>query len=153
MALSSVKLVSLSPLVASSRQPRPKRLTVLGLHRSPPVQVNSEMYCQQRLPPQSINSSRRDVVLRLMIASLAAINILSVESVDARNVKPEIRRKIKEKLEMLREKAGITKSQSEDKSSSDKGKMLASPPPTLYPQDILGGSLVETTFPDREITS
>ncbi|XP_042512622.1 uncharacterized protein LOC122087530 [Macadamia integrifolia] len=120
MASSSAKLVSLSPSVAANRQPRSKRSTVLGIQRAPTIQVNSEMCCQQRLPPQSIATSRREVMLRLTVASLAAINIFSVEPVDARNVKPGIRQKIKEKLEMLREKAGITNSQSDDKSSSDK---------------------------------
>ncbi|KAJ4959759.1 hypothetical protein NE237_019669 [Protea cynaroides] len=159
MAISSAKLVGLFPSRKGSRQPQPVRSTVLGIHRAPPIQVNFEMYCQQRLPPQSITSSRRDVMLRLTVASLAAFNILSVEPVDARVLKPEIRRKIKEKLEMLRKKAGITKSQSDDEISSDKGKNLPSAPLTpeektapLYPRDSPGASLVEAPFTDREIT-
>ncbi|KAF8399015.1 hypothetical protein HHK36_014882 [Tetracentron sinense] len=74
---------------------------------------------QHTLHPTTLTASRRDaMVLCMTSASLAAATLFSTEPAEARIVKPEIRRKIMEKLEMLREKAGLSKPKSEDLTSA-----------------------------------
>lgn len=71
-------------------------------------------------------------MLSLPAATLAAVTFFSVEpAAEARIVKPEIRRKIQEKLKMLREKTGL----SEPKTNQEKQPELSSPPaPVPSPQ-------------------
>ncbi|XP_061989898.1 uncharacterized protein LOC133708456 [Rosa rugosa] len=109
MSLSSWKLVggALPPSVGENRLPtKPSALTTTK--RALPLQVRSEGKHNSG-PPKVLGVSRRDVMLSLPAATLAAATFFSVEPAEARIVKPEIRRKIQEKLEMLREKAGLSK--------------------------------------------
>lgn len=87
---------------------------------------------QESCPPKVLGVSRRDVMLSLPAATLAAVTFFSVEpAAEARIVKPEIRRKIQEKLKLLREKAGL----SEPKTNQGKQPELSSPPaPVPSPQ-------------------
>ncbi|KAK1298325.1 hypothetical protein QJS10_CPB14g00214 [Acorus calamus] len=63
-------------------------------------------------------ASRRDAIA-FITTSLAA-TFLSVNQSEARTVKPETRRKIREKLDKLREKGGTLKQKS-DSSAEDNG--------------------------------
>lgn len=60
--------------------------------------------------PLDLGVSRRDMMIYLIAGTLSG----PTEPVDARVVKPEIRRKIREKLEKLREKAGLLKPKNEN---------------------------------------
>lgn len=77
------------------------------------MQVRSEEK-QESVPPKAFSVSRRDVMLSLPTGTVAALTFFSVEPAEARIVKPETRRKIQEKLEMLREKAGVSKPKTND---------------------------------------
>lgn len=73
-------------------------------------------------------------MLSLPTATVAALTVFSVEPAEARIVKPETRRKIQEKLEMLREKAGVSKPKTNDGEeplplSEDKTLLLSPPAP------------------------
>ena len=86
---------------------KPSAITITKRARSH-LQVRSEAK-QESGPPKAFSVSRRDNMIMLCLptaATLAAVTFSSVEPAEARIVKPEIRRKIFEKLEMLREKAG-----------------------------------------------
>lgn len=58
--------------------------------------------------------SRRDMASHLAVASLVEVTLFLPEPAEARIVKPEIKRKIFEKLKMLREKAGLSEPKSEN---------------------------------------
>ncbi|XP_008800905.1 uncharacterized protein LOC103715145 [Phoenix dactylifera] len=70
------------------------------------------------------NISRRDAMTCLSATLLATF--LWTEPAEARSVKPETRRKIREKLDKLREKAGVPKEKME--SSPDKKDRLPTSP-------------------------
>lgn len=59
--------------------------------------------------PMNLGVSRRDMMIYLTAGALNG----ATDPVEARVVKPEIRRQIREKLEMLREKAGLSKLKNE----------------------------------------
>lgn len=74
----------------------------------------------------------------------------STDPVEARVVKPEIRKKIREKLDMLREKAGLSKPKNEngtkispEQPSAKEKKFPPFVPPVPSPSSI--GPLVEAT--------
>lgn len=101
------------------------------------MQVRSEEK-QESVPPKAFSVSRRDVMLSLPTATVAALTFFSVEPAEARIVKPETRRKIQEKLEMLREKAGVSKPKTNDGEeplplSEDKTLLLSPPAPQGSP--------------------
>ncbi|KAA8532579.1 hypothetical protein F0562_032605 [Nyssa sinensis] len=73
-------------------------------------------------------ASRRDAMLCLTGASLSGVTLFSTEPVEARTVKPETRRKIMEKLKMLREKARLSEPKTEDKEMR--------PPPQSSPKEL-----------------
>nr|XP_010924185.1 uncharacterized protein LOC105047087 isoform X2 [Elaeis guineensis] len=74
------------------------------------------------------NISRRDAMTCLSATLLATF--IRTEPAEARSVKPETRRKIREKLDKLREKAGVPKKKTE--SSPDmKDRLPTSPPDNL----------------------
>lgn len=103
------------------------------------LQVRSEEK-QESVPPKAFGVSRRDVTLSLPTATVAALTLFSVEPAEARIVKPEIRRRIQEKLEMLREKAGVSKPKTNDgkepSPSSEDETLLSSPSaPLPSPQE------------------
>lgn len=81
--------------------------------------------------------SRRNMAMQLAIASLAAITTISPVPAEARVVKPEIKRKIFEKLKMLREKAGLSNpnTENEEKTSPpmEEEKEKALTPPSISP--------------------
>ncbi|KAK1387003.1 hypothetical protein POM88_015181 [Heracleum sosnowskyi] len=84
-----------------------------------PIQVRGKGQKEQSLETFS-TVSRRAIATQLAIASLAAtINVLP-EPAEARVLNPEIKRKIFEKLKMLREKVGLSKhdTENEEKTSS-----------------------------------
>lgn len=100
--------------------------------------------------------SRRDMALCLTAATtLAGANLFKPEPAEARVKKPEIRKKIMEKLEWLREKAGLSKQKADNGENTtpppaplvkEKEKLLPLPPlPNL--QKSADKSLVEATLP------
>ncbi|XP_050373260.1 uncharacterized protein LOC126790925 [Argentina anserina] len=130
MSLSSWKLANgaLPPSVGENRLPT-KPLTLITSKRALPPQVRSEG--KQESGPRVLGVSRRDLMLSLPAATLAAVTLFSAEPAEARIVKLEIKRKIREKLEMLREKAGLSK----PKNNEGKQPAASSPPaPVPSPQ-------------------
>ena len=67
--------------------------------------------------PKPVSSlSRRDAVCLASVALLG--NLIASDAAEARRIKPETRQKIREKLEKLREKAGVTKERTDSNSGS-----------------------------------
>lgn len=62
--------------------------------------------------------SRRDMASHLAVASLVEATLFLPEPAEARIVKPEIKRKIFEKLKMLREKAGLSEPKTENEKTA-----------------------------------
>ncbi|KAG6715248.1 hypothetical protein I3842_05G241600 [Carya illinoinensis] len=111
MALSSMKLVA-GPLPARLGDPDLplKRPAIISTRKkSLPLQVKSEGEWKPKAP-LNLGVSRREMMIYLAAGTL----IGRTEPVEARITKPEIRRKIREKLEMLREKAGLSKPKNEN---------------------------------------
>ncbi|KAL5830406.1 hypothetical protein ACOSQ3_019874 [Xanthoceras sorbifolium] len=77
--------------------------------------------------PKAVSVSRRDAMLCVTAEILSGIAMLSAEPAEARVTKLERRRKIMEKLEKIREKAGESKPKTEDKVDT-------TPAPTLLPR-------------------
>ncbi|WOG88996.1 hypothetical protein DCAR_0208231 [Daucus carota subsp. sativus] len=71
------------------------------------IQVGAKEIKQEWASKTLTSVSRRNVGMQLAIASLAAIATNLPDSAEARVIKPEIKRKIFEKLKMLREKANL----------------------------------------------
>lgn len=57
---------------------------------------------------ENVCVSRRDTMISLTAGTLSAVAFFTAQPANARVVKPETRRKIFEKLEQLREKAGVS---------------------------------------------
>lgn len=99
--------------------------------------------------PINLSVSRRDMMIYLTAGILSG----PTEPVEARVVKPEIRRKIREKLDMLREKAGLSKLKNENGMKtppappSAKEKELSLLPPLPIPSPNSKKPLVEATLP------
>ncbi|XP_041010981.1 uncharacterized protein LOC121254862 [Juglans microcarpa x Juglans regia] len=110
MAFSSMKLVA-GPLPARLGDPDLplKRPAIISTRKSLPLQVKSEGEWKPEAP-LNLGVSRREMMIYLAGGTL----IGQTEPVEARTTKPEIRRKIREKLEMLREKAGLSKPKNEN---------------------------------------
>ncbi|KAK9935259.1 hypothetical protein M0R45_022369 [Rubus argutus] len=138
MSLASWKLAGGAlPLtsVGENRLPTKPSAMTTTRKRALPLQVRSEEK-QESVPPKALDVSRRDVMLSLPTATVAALTLFSVGPAEARIVKPEIRRKIQEKLEMLREKAGVSKPKTNDGKESSplsEDKTLLSSPPAPLP--------------------
>lgn len=106
--------------------------------------------------PKQLCVTRRDALICLTTLSASGIGISSPKVAEARMTKDEIRRKIKEKFEMLREKAGLSRRKENDKEkspstppSTKKEKSLPlEPPPLPLPNPPQGfkKSLVEVTL-------
>lgn len=96
--------------------------------------------------------SRRAIATQLAIASLAATTNILPEPAEARVFNPEIKRKIFEKLKMLREKVGLSKrdTENEEKTSSpaavEKEKPLPQLPLSPLPVQT-AQALVEISLP------
>jgi len=80
--------------------------------------------------------SRRDAIS--LVSATALINLIASYAAEARRIKPETRKKIREKLDNLREKAGITKEKT-DSNAGDKE------PEPFSPLNSLSIPLVEAT--------
>jgi hypothetical protein len=119
-----------------------------SLFFKPYLQVKSEE--ERRLEaPMNLGVSRRDMMIYLTAGALMSG---ATDPAEARVVKPEIRRKIREKLDMLREKAGLSKPKNEDgikispeQPSAKEKKLPPLPPPVPSLSSI--GPLVEATLP------
>lgn len=99
--------------------------------------------------PMNLGVSRRDMMIYLTAGALSGG---TTDPVEARVVKPEIRRKIREKLEMLREKAGLSKPKNENgmKTSSEQPSAKDKKLPPLLPPIPSPNSkepLVQATLP------
>ncbi|KAF3954532.1 hypothetical protein CMV_020130 [Castanea mollissima] len=100
----------------------------------PLLQLQSEKGLKTEVPI-NLSVSRRDMMIYLTAGMLSG----PTEPVEARVVKPETRRKIREKLDMLREKAGLSKPKNENGTktppatpSANKKKLSPVPPlPTI----------------------
>ncbi|KAM0964515.1 uncharacterized protein LOC126607405 [Malus sylvestris] len=80
--------------------------------RAFPLQLRSEGK-EKVEAPKAFGVSRRDVMLSVPVGTLAALT-LPIEPVEARVVNPEIRKKIFEKLEKIREQFGLSKPKTND---------------------------------------
>uniref|UniRef100_A0A5B7B891 Uncharacterized protein n=1 Tax=Davidia involucrata TaxID=16924 RepID=A0A5B7B891_DAVIN len=112
------------------------------------LQVRNMEEQNLQAPKALTAASRRDAMLCLTAASLSGVTLFLAEPAEARVVKPEIRRKIMDKLKMLREKAGLSKPKIEDEETR--------PPPQSSPKELpplpnplkdLAESLVDATLP------
>lgn len=96
--------------------------------------------------------SRRAIATQLAIASLAATTTILPQPAEARGLDPEIKRKIFEKLKVLREKIGLLKSgnENEEKTYSpaavEKEKPLPQLPLSPLPVQT-AEALVEASLP------
>eukprot|EP00262_Sarcandra_glabra_P008180 TRINITY_DN21467_c0_g1_i1.p1 TRINITY_DN21467_c0_g1~~TRINITY_DN21467_c0_g1_i1.p1 ORF type:complete len:135 (+),score=27.40 TRINITY_DN21467_c0_g1_i1:65-469(+) len=119
MALTNLKLIFPQPSTTTGKCANIKcqRVKIVGRTFQARVKLIEE------LPPPML-ASRRDAMVCMMASVVTAL--LSTTPVEARTVKPETRQKIREKLEKLREEAGISKPKMES-SSNDEGKTPPSP--------------------------
>lgn len=92
---------------------RSMSVTTTTKHRALPLQVRSEGK-QKPGSPKTFGVSRRDVMLSLPVGTLASLTLLPTEPAEARIVNPEIRKKIFEKLEKIREQFGLSKPKTND---------------------------------------
>lgn len=152
MAFSSLKMASISPTYLSGVKPS---YAELAPRKVRPFQVrckeNSELETPRRLC-----ITRRDALICLTTLSVSGIGVSSSpEIAEARITKKEMRQKIKEKLDMLREKAGLSKRKKKDKEKSPspppstKENILPlepSPLPLPIPPQAIEKSLVEVTL-------
>ncbi|KAJ8447657.1 hypothetical protein Cgig2_031711 [Carnegiea gigantea] len=92
--------------------------------------------------PKTLSVSRRDAMLSLIALSVTAIGMSSPETAEARMSKAEMKRKIREKLQQLREKASLSK-----KEESDKAKPLSPHPPSTKKDNKLPLDLEPAPFP------
>ncbi|BBG94542.1 hypothetical protein Prudu_002854 [Prunus dulcis] len=110
MAFSSCKLVgggSLPSAVGENQLPWKRSVTTTP-KRALPLQVRSEGK-RKIEAPKAFGVSRRDLMLCLPAGTLAAATLFPIKPAEARIVKPEIRRKIQEKFEKIREQFGLSK--------------------------------------------
>lgn len=141
---SSLKLVvSPSSPVTGSIGPDVKVKTVAMVKRAhdlPQVRGKKEQK-HQALKTLTV-LSRRDMASHLAVASLVEAALFLPEPAQARIVKPEIKRKIFEKLKMLREKAGLSepKTENEEKTAptppSEKEKKVPLPRLPISPLPV-----------------
>uniref|UniRef100_A0A2P2QU19 Uncharacterized protein MANES_17G076600 n=1 Tax=Rhizophora mucronata TaxID=61149 RepID=A0A2P2QU19_RHIMU len=107
----------------------------------PAIQVMSLK--EQKLHTRaSFNVLRRETLLYLTVETLVGATIFSTESAEAQVGRLENKKKVAEKLEKLREKAGVSKA----KPSPDENKP---PPPTPFqtPKERSAGPLTEAILP------
>ncbi|KAH0990989.1 hypothetical protein GBA52_002472 [Prunus armeniaca] len=148
MAFSSCKLVSggLLPSAVGENQLPWKRSVTTTPKRALPLQVRSEGK-RKIEAPKAFGVSRRDLMLGLPAGTLAAATLFPIKPAEARIVKPEIRRKIQEKFEKIREQFGLSKPKTNDgkepypspPSSEEKKPQTLPPAP---PQNAQGSLLV-----------
>ncbi|KAK4608673.1 hypothetical protein RGQ29_002185 [Quercus rubra] len=144
MAFFSLKMVG-APLPAGLGE---KRIPTTTKTSIPLLQLKSEKGWKTEVPI-NLSVSRRDMMIYLTAGILSG----PTEPVEARVVKPEIRRKIREKLDMLREKAGLSKLKNENGMKtppappSAKEKELSLLPPLPIPSPNSKKPLVEATLP------
>ncbi|KAM3693534.1 hypothetical protein ACB094_08G173600 [Castanea mollissima] len=103
MAFFSLKMVG-APLPAGLGEKHIPTKTSIPL-----LQLQREKGLKTEVPI-NLSVSRRDMMIYLTAGILSG----PTEPVEARVVKPETRRKIREKLDMLREKAGLSKAKNEN---------------------------------------
>ncbi|KAL8161273.1 hypothetical protein V2J09_012762 [Rumex salicifolius] len=116
-----------TPLVAERR--------VLAFNRSTKLADSFQVKCDgssRSRAPNTLKVARREMALGLTAVFLTG----ATGNAEARVVKPEIRRKIREKLEMLREKAGLSKKKDDTKKA---------PPPPLMPPPLPLPTLPESS--------
>lgn len=117
-----------------------------------PIQVRG-IEGQKELSRKTFTTvSRRALATRLAIASLATAITILPEPADARILNPEIKRKIFEKLKMLREKVGLSKqdTKNEEKTSSPAAVEKENPLPQLPLSPLpvqTAEALVEASLP------
>ncbi|KAL6969931.1 hypothetical protein U1Q18_029641 [Sarracenia purpurea var. burkii] len=87
-----------------------------------PLQIRRKKEQEQEVPKPFSTASRRAWVLHLAAASLIGITLFSTRPVEARIGRLENKRKAREKLEMLREKAGVSKNKEDTLPSQPLGK-------------------------------
>ncbi|XP_010274642.1 PREDICTED: uncharacterized protein LOC104609915 [Nelumbo nucifera] len=155
MSLSSVILVGPTLPVTGSRYTHIRRSSQTVVEKALPLQVRCKAIQEQRsVDLTMLTASRRDAMICMTTTFLAGITLFATEPVEARVQKQENRRKIREKLDMLREKAGLSKSKTKDRDSKEEEKMPSPPPkekilvPPLppKPQDTPNAPLVEATI-------
>ncbi|KAK1374641.1 hypothetical protein POM88_030834 [Heracleum sosnowskyi] len=115
-----------------------------------PIQLKGKEMQKEQASKSLTSVSRRNMAMQLAIASLAVITTISPDPAEARVVKPEVKRKIFEKLKMLREKAGLSNpiTENEEKTSPpvEEEKQKALTPPPISPFSIpASDSVVEAS--------
>ncbi|KAL8112246.1 uncharacterized protein LOC141668921 [Apium graveolens] len=139
-AYSSINLarVAASPVIASTYSDGKVQSIVIAKRAADlPIQVRSKEIQKEQALKSLTPVSRRNMAMQLAISSLATITIISPVPAEARVIKPEIKRKIFEKLKMLREKAGLSNpnTETEEKTSPpmEEEKEKALTPPSVSP--------------------
>ncbi|KAJ8460476.1 hypothetical protein OPV22_033402 [Ensete ventricosum] len=132
MAFSSLRAVLPSPHPPAAKDSVSKAPDVVGIAQNK-FQATNKVN-QVKLVG---SMSRRDA-MSCLFATLMATSVGS-DPAEARSVKPETRRKIREKLNKLREKAGVPKEKTD---ANLKNKEI----PPESPEDKLTAPLVEATL-------
>ncbi|GAV62027.1 hypothetical protein CFOL_v3_05551 [Cephalotus follicularis] len=107
------------------RQPTP---LVITTYRVPSLQVN----CKEEHKLRSLkifNVSRRDTMKYLTVGALSWFALLSTEPAEARVGRAEMKRKIMQKLKMLKEKARVSEPKNEIGIKTPPAPAIAPPPP------------------------
>ncbi|GAB4828780.1 hypothetical protein Ancab_018441 [Ancistrocladus abbreviatus] len=108
---------------------------------TPSFKVRCDADTKQR-PPKAIAITRRDALVCLTGISLAGFTLSWPDTAEARTVKPETRKKIREKLDKLREKSRSSKPKDNNNekeprlqppSSKKENKVPLEPPPLPLP--------------------
>ncbi|XP_015895481.3 uncharacterized protein LOC107429326 isoform X3 [Ziziphus jujuba] len=148
MTFVCLKLVGspLTPVIGENTLPR-----IISIKRARPLQVVNEGHKLQAIETVF---SRRDTMISLTAGTLSGIAFFTAQPANGRVVKPETRRKIFEKLEKLREEAGVSKpktgsgkNSSPAAESSGKATKLQSSSPSLNSMGSLVRPLGEATLP------
>ncbi|XP_048318414.2 uncharacterized protein LOC107429326 isoform X2 [Ziziphus jujuba] len=173
MTFVCLKLVGspLTPVIGENTLPR-----IISIKRARPLQAENAFHFESSMSlkgiirtdliwPQVVNEghklqaietvfSRRDTMISLTAGTLSGIAFFTAQPANGRVVKPETRRKIFEKLEKLREEAGVSKpktgsgkNSSPAAESSGKATKLQSSSPSLNSMGSLVRPLGEATLP------
>ncbi|CAI9785436.1 unnamed protein product [Fraxinus pennsylvanica] len=131
MSLSTLRPASCRlPTVTGGNGSQSKVLKVEMVKRSTLPSLQATKKEEKPLLQESFKATSRREIMHLAAASLGFLSLLLPESAEARTRNADIRRKILEKLEELREKAGFSKSkvEGEEKNPKDEAEGKRSKP-------------------------
>ncbi|KAF2309015.1 hypothetical protein GH714_000106 [Hevea brasiliensis] len=98
--------------------------------------------------PKTLNVSRRDALLYLTAETLGGIIVLSaVEPAEARVGRLDMKKKIMQKLEKLRENAGVSKTKTEERTNTPQAQPLPPLPPSMPFPNPQEGPIIESIIP------